>query len=371
MNAVVEIAARNKGVGLALSGGGYRASLFHLGSLQRLCSLGALDAVSHFSSVSGGSITSGLIAVDFITQPVSAWQDRLARVGRQLRAFCSHTIDTGTIVGGMLTPFRRVSDVLANKYKDMYGEHRLSELPANGPQFTFCSTNLQTGRLVHLTRGAVIDYRIGRANVDVSLARAVAASSAFPPFLSPVIIDCKGASWTALRHSVHTDDPDYTMKLYLTDGGAYDNMGLEPVWDDYETVLVSDAGAPYTPQEDIDSNWFSQLHCAFEIATDQARGVRKRWLVSQYETGTPAGTYWGINTDILNYQQADALRVAPGTINRLAGMRTRLNAFSPEEQELLINWGYAVTDAALRRWCPALCVTPTAAALPFPNRMLS
>ena len=371
MNAVIDARARQPGTGLAMSGGGYRASLFHLGSLRRLAELGVLDRVVHIASVSGGSITAGLLAADLATQATSSWGDRVSRIGGKLREFCSHTIDTGTIVGGILTPFRRVSDLLAGKYKILYGDTRLSQLSATGPRFTFCATNLQTGRLVHLTRGAIVDYRIGRTNVDVSLARAVAASSAFPPVLSPVTIDCAGATWTKLKHSTLTDDRRFTQTLHLTDGGAYDNMGLEPVWDDYENVLVSDAGAPYQPEEEVDSNWFSQLLCVFEIATDQARGVRKRWLVDQYQSGAHAGTYWGINTQIQKYALADALAVAPATITKLAAMRTRLNAFSPEEQELLINWGYAVTDAAMRRWCAALCTSPTSAALPFPSRRMA
>lgn len=362
---------RQQGTGLAMSGGGYRASLFHLGSLRRLAELGILDSLVHVSSVSGGSITAGLLAADIATRSTSSWADRVRRISVTLHAFCSRTIDTGTIVGGILTPFRRVSDLLANKYDALYGDLRLSQLSPNGPRFTFCATNLQTGRLVHLTRGAIVDYRIGRTNVDVSLSRAVAASSAFPPFLSPLLIDCANASWAKLGHSTLNQDKRYTQKLYLTDGGAYDNMGLEPIWDDYQTVLVSDAGAPYQPEKEVDSNWFSQLHCAFEIATDQARGVRKRWLVQQYQSHSHAGTYWGINTKIENYELADALLVAPATVARLAAMRTRLNAFGPEEQGLLVNWGYAVTDAAMRRWCAPMCKTPTTATLPFPTYSLS
>lgn len=371
MSAVLSGRDRLHGVGLALSGGGYRASLFHLGSLRRIAELGVLDRVVRVSSVSGGPITAGLLAADLATQAAGSWIDRIGRISAKLREFCSHTIDTGTIVGGILTPFRRVSDLLANKYQVLYGDLRLSQLSPDGLQFTFCATNLQTGRLVHLTRGAIVDYHIGRTNVDVSLSRAVAASSAFPPFLSPVIIDCANAVWSKLKHSTLTQDKRYTKKLYLTDGGAYDNMGLEPIWDDYGTVLVSDAGAPYQPEDKVDSNWFSQLHCAFEIATDQARGVRRRWLIDQYQARAMAGGYWGINTKIEKYEIADALRVAPATIAKLATMRTRLNAFSPEEHELLINWGYAVTDAALRRWCAPLCTVSTAAALPFPSRPLA
>ena len=50
------------GQGLALSGGGYRASLFHLGVTRRLHELGILQATTRLSSVSGGSILAGFLA---------------------------------------------------------------------------------------------------------------------------------------------------------------------------------------------------------------------------------------------------------------------------------------------------------------------
>ena len=50
---------RTKFTGLALSGGGFRAALFHLGSLWRLNELGWLKRLAEVTSVSGGSITAG------------------------------------------------------------------------------------------------------------------------------------------------------------------------------------------------------------------------------------------------------------------------------------------------------------------------
>ena len=44
------------GIGLALSGGGFRATLFHIGSCWRLLELGVLPHLHCVSSVSGGSI---------------------------------------------------------------------------------------------------------------------------------------------------------------------------------------------------------------------------------------------------------------------------------------------------------------------------
>ena len=51
------------GVGLCLSGGGYRAMLFHLGALRRLNEAGKLATLTRVSSVSGGSITAGVLGM--------------------------------------------------------------------------------------------------------------------------------------------------------------------------------------------------------------------------------------------------------------------------------------------------------------------
>jgi patatin-like phospholipase len=48
-------------IGLALSGGGIRAAVFHLGVLRRLAAENLLEAVSSLSTVSGGSLNSGSI----------------------------------------------------------------------------------------------------------------------------------------------------------------------------------------------------------------------------------------------------------------------------------------------------------------------
>ena len=51
------------GVGMCLSGGGYRAMLFHLGALRRLNEAGKLATLTRVSSVSGGSITAGVLGL--------------------------------------------------------------------------------------------------------------------------------------------------------------------------------------------------------------------------------------------------------------------------------------------------------------------
>ena len=57
---------RRKGVALCLSGGGYRAALFHLGALLRLHETGWLPQVRLFSSVSGGRMVSAWLATRYL-----------------------------------------------------------------------------------------------------------------------------------------------------------------------------------------------------------------------------------------------------------------------------------------------------------------
>ena len=114
-------------------------------------------------------------------------------------------------------------------------------------------------------------------------------------------------------------------------------------------MLTSDAGAPFGLELDPETSWHSQVLRALDIATNQSRGLRKRILIDDYTRGVRKGAYWGIDTDILKYGLADSLPVLPSRIQELARVRTRLNDFSDPEQGRLINWGYAVCDAAMRR----------------------
>ena len=62
-----------------------------------------------------------------------------------------------------------------------------------------------------------------------------------------------------------------------------------------------------------------------------------------------AGSYWGIRSDIANYGLADALPCPVAQTTALADVATRLAALPASLRDRLINWGYAICDAALRR----------------------
>ena len=96
------------GIGLALSGGGFRATLFHLGSLIRLNELGLLSQIDSISAVSGGSILSGLLAsrwndLDFVDGTAA---NLMEVVFEPIWAFCGLNVDVKAGVLGLVLGIR-------------------------------------------------------------------------------------------------------------------------------------------------------------------------------------------------------------------------------------------------------------------------
>ena len=60
------------------------------------------------------------------------------------------------------------------------------------------------------------------------------------------------------------------------------------------------------------------------------------------------GAYWGIRVDQARYPVKSAIAVPFDRSLKLANEPTRLARMDPQVQERLINWGYAVCDAAMR-----------------------
>src|SRR5208283_254806 len=174
------------GVGLALSGGGVRAMLFHAGALQRLNELGVLSKVDRISSVSGGSIAAGCLAVAWASLGVAdvagvfETENFKKVVVDKLLAFSKHRIDVMDAVIGLL-PFTSAADQAAKSYEALVGQQTLQDLP-DSPRFVFCSTNLQTGVLWRFSKPYAGDYITGFIEKpDILVAQAIAASAAFPP----------------------------------------------------------------------------------------------------------------------------------------------------------------------------------------------
>ena len=359
-----------EGVGLCLSGGGYRAMLFHLGTLWRLNEFGYLPRLSRVSSVSGGSITAGVLGLHWknLTFVDGMAQNFVDEVVAPTRGLAGKTIDRESILGGVLLP-GSVADRIVDAYRQhLFGSATLQDLPPDPPRFVINATNVQSGVLWRFSRKYMADYRVGKVmSPTVDLAVAVAASSAFPPVLSPLELDVDPSTYAPPSGHPSEDlhrEP-FTTTVVLTDGGVYDNLGLETVWKRYRTVLASDGGGKMQAEEEPKGDWAQHALRINEIIDNQVRSLRKRQLIGSYVSGRRNGAYWGIRADIKDYGLTDTLACPIEQTTALAHLKTRLKRLDPVVQERLINWGYAVCDAAMRRWVDPGLAAPSG--FPYPE----
>lgn len=376
-------AGPEEGTALCLSGGGYRAMLFHLGALWRLNEWGYLPQLARISSVSGGSIVAAILGrswgrLDFDGGGVAASFDR--EVVKPVRRLAGQTIDRRAIGLGMFLPGSINRRVIAAYRRHVFVENEtLQDLPAEGegPRFVINATNLQSGVLWRFSRPYAWDYKVGKIeNPTIPLATAVAASSAFPPFLSPARLRFAESDFTpASGESLQS--PPFTTRPVLTDGGVYDNLGLETAWKRYRSVLISDGGGALAPADGGVGllrawrwrDWGTQSVRVLFSIDNQVRSLRKRQAISAFASTGPEhrdGTYWGIRSGIADYELDSSLACPPDAVDELAAVPTRLKKLEPALQERLINWGYAICDAAMRRWVDESLAKP--AGFPYPDR---
>jgi NTE family protein len=137
-------------IALCLSGGGYRAMLFHVGALWRLNELGYLPRLARISSVSGGSIAAAVLALawtDLAFDDAGVSPQFEKHLADRLRDFAGHSIDWKAILGGVVMPGQTINDRVSGAYsKLLFGDATLQDLP-DKPMFILNSTNLQSGVL--------------------------------------------------------------------------------------------------------------------------------------------------------------------------------------------------------------------------------
>src|SRR5690606_30045323 len=247
----------------------------------------------------------------------------------------------------------------------------LDALPER-PRFVFNATDLNFGTNWVFERDRVGSDRAGYASPQHpggsarwTVARAVAASACFPPLFRPMRLRfaperLRGVRrWTA-RYT------ELAARIDLTDGGLYDNLGLQPALSARHTVLlVSDGGAPF--RRLATRGRAGELVRYAEILQGQVGVLRRAHLLAALRQGRRRGAYWGIGGASAGGDEAldgysDALAAEV-----LAGIRTDLDGFSDAERAVLEHHGYARCEAALRTSLPDLDGGEAPFRLPFPE----
>ncbi len=329
----ITIDGKIKRIGLALSGGGFRAAAFHLGVFRKLEALGLLGKVDLLSCVSGGSIAGAVLA--------AGWRDRAAALDKLDTYLRTRSIAVASVIGGLLDPFASRTDKLADSYdRDLFGGLTLGDLDT-GPRLYLNTTSLATGNLFFFvtgeSRGAEMgDHELGEAQAatSFSVARAVAASSSFPPVFPPLRLQEQEFSPTKLVEYVT-----------LTDGGVYDNLGISPFFNvernrlDYG--LVSDAGSPFAIDERPTEASFGVLFSLIQILMEQVRGLQFDRLKHRHTAGRgPKPLWFSVDSQVGEAQ--------PGDAERASNVGTNLKRLLPTEMDVLARHGGTLVERRLR-----------------------
>ena len=373
-------------IGLALSGGGFRALVFHLGVLARLAEEDQLENVTYLSTVSGGSLAAGLIvAANGYTWPTSTeyLEDVLPRVRSQVTTNGLQRALLWRQLRKVLTIFETRADDVSVLIKERWGiDINLDQLPKT-PRWMINATCYETGKNWRFERFRMGDYAFGYTyDVKLPLADAMAASAAFPALIGPLVLDIGTRSWFKYNDSTEELDtpevhqqrktrphtPKY-QEVHLWDGGVYDNLGLEGLhdfrtgWPQIDFLVVSDASGIFGDAE-YKQGVPALLRMASGIMKNQIRALQSRAVLERIIDHRDSGNY--LRTG--NYCEAilrtawreeikkdpqkleEIMRMCEGSLNEAearycADMGTEIGSLSNEDYEKLFQHGFDVADA--------------------------
>lgn len=270
----------DKKIGLSLSGGGFRATIYHLGTLRKLKEMNLLDKIDVISTISGGSITGAYYGLhrnnfeDFEKGLINVVKQNIIR-----KIFLSFIpilillflfINLGIIIYLLFTDYAWLSSIIllisililikyqfkllpvSNIVNNLYAKYFFDNKTLNDltdyPVIAINATNVETGRQFTFSRNKMSDssYEFPMDNSkpikfkqkDFPISLAVTSSTCVPFAFTPVYID----------KIFFEDEKDFDrIKPCLVDGGVYDNQGVHKLTQkkssyECDVIIVSDAG---------------------------------------------------------------------------------------------------------------------------------
>lgn len=271
-------------IGLCMSGGGYRAAAFHLGTLDYLEQLSLREHISAISTVSGGTFTGTKYVISLVekqsfngffseyysalksTNLLAAGLDGLAAQenkvssGRQDLIVSMAQVYADTLfckkddAGNPSTPY--YFDTILN------GEQPIGDVMLNATDFrSGIAFRFQRSADKHATIGNFYNNIDSRDASKIRLADIVAASSCFPGGFEPLsfpydftwqtgeVPERVAFTFPTQRSEDDADDP--RGPVALMDGGVYDNQGLESLLladerndEKLDLIIISDVDKP-------------------------------------------------------------------------------------------------------------------------------
>jgi NTE family protein len=392
------VAEQEPFVALALSGGGARAMAFHLGGLRALYDRKILGKVKVLSTVSGGSVVGAcwayrgedfaafdrhvvsvlrrglqwdilqeaffsweapkIVATLLLTGTLSLILSLLSLVASRARRWLG--MPTGPLEGWLATLVRRLpiwgslTDAFeAALARHVFGDRTVDQVQRVGLTTIVNACDLRTGTAFRFGSNKSGGWRYGNVTgKPPTVAKAVAASAAFPILLPPLVetfdFEQKG------RKTRNT--------VALTDGGVFDNLGvavLEPgrahdsIFNHPVSHIISlNAGAGQFEGEDRHYWWLGRVRRSFRAVHRKAQDAAYQRLHKFAETGELHGfamIYLGQQDAKLPWKPSDLVRR-----DEVRDYPTDFAPMSAKNLELLAKRGEQLTHIIVDRYLPGL-----------------
>jgi len=383
------------GSSLLLSGGGFRATLFHLGVIRYMREVGKLSSVKEVFSISGGSIIAAHLAANW--SDYNGDEEQFDRAANKLVKFTQSGFREkilrnsllfwfllGTIAVTLFTlawicfeftaKFWLISAVvfalallvmyflerkfrpigfLQLGYKSLYESKLIKDINADSPDFYFLATNLTTGNIACFTNTGIypnvdeetdIQKQLFVPSSSCTLSECVAASSAFPPLFSPYAFSQK-------RFKV--DSKFLSKPQYFTDGGVYDNLGVRALKlfsKKFKSVLVSDAERRFDWSTDTSFRLLtSRASRATDVLMNRVNMLESELIECErpepMETGRSI-KFARLKEDFEAQANTKEVLLSPELKKSTRRIRTDLDSFSDIEIQLLYTAGYSAAKFA-------------------------
>lgn len=367
---------------LALSGGGFRATLFHLGVVRYLIETKNLCEQDTICSVSGGSVLAAHLVLNWeryknLETFPSAAREIIAFVQKDVRGqvfgwwiacrFLSIIVIPLLVywvgkalalpfwwsfglaalffaLGVLYTVFLGRSRIalLESEYETLYQQGKLRALRPEEkprPKVYLLSTDLWTGELCGFSDDGL--YRVIEEGtcqyreVNVPVAFAVAASSGFPPAFPPARLP---------KAQLGAGRPEYRRHVLLfTDGGVFDNSGVAAGrliairHGEEQDYFVSNA--EQRSKEVKYSPWRFRL---LMFRAWQASNIVMGRVGNLQEEQVQHGS-------VFRLAECSSKKLDGELLERVRNMRTDLNKFNEIEIQLLIHFGYTAAREKLQQ----------------------
>ncbi len=344
---VAHVRSVNTRVAVTFSGGGFRATLFHLGVLKSLRDLGLLKNSVALTAVSGGSILAAHAAINW---------SRYCGSDHEFDGVCAEIVNF-TLAGvreriqrGMfLRPIRGDATArLSRDYRYLFNDETLASLSTcDGPDVhLLCSNLTMPSAICSFWRDGYILSNASRKDhvqtTQVLIRDAVAISSAFPAMFPPKRVTAKFLGVN--------EDAFQAPWQELTDGGVVDNLGTFGLRmfveeESYDHVVVSDASAM------MDWNWSSAIR-SLSIRLLRANAVAMSRVhdleLNQVKTSR--------NFTVVDIRDVIAEQFICNVMNsdahrHVANVRTDLDRFSAKLIFAIMKHGYAIGHQTVVEAC--------------------